>query len=98
MIGLGVGGMGTKLQAANIARHVGTDVIIAAGHGENIIIDGAQGKPVGTLFPALVTGVEGRKEWILAGPKSAGILVVDAGAVKALCENGKSLLAAGIRR
>ncbi|MEM7531541.1 MAG: glutamate 5-kinase [Chloroflexota bacterium] len=95
--GLGVGGMDTKLQAANIARHVGTDVIIAAGHAKDIIIRGAQGEAEGTLFPALVTGVEGRKEWILAGPKSAGILVVDAGAAKALCENGKSLLAAGIR-
>ncbi len=36
--GLGVGGMSTKLSAANTARHEGIDVIIAAGGEPNVIL------------------------------------------------------------
>ena len=94
--GLGVGGMATKLQAANIARHAGADVIIAAGREPNVITRVAKGEPLGTRFPAQATRLESRKSWILAGPKPAGRLVVDAGAARALCEKGRSLLPAGI--
>jgi glutamate 5-kinase len=36
--GLGTGGMTTKLQAANIARHAGVDVVIAAGTEPDVIL------------------------------------------------------------
>jgi glutamate 5-kinase len=95
--GLGVGGMVTKLSAANIARHAGIDVIIAAGGAPNVILRAARGEPrVGTRFVALESRPESRKRWILAGPKPAGIVVVDDGASRALCERGRSLLPAGI--
>ncbi len=95
--GLGTGGMLTKLQAANTARHAGADAVIAAGSEPNVIIRIVAGEPVGTRFPALETRLESRKTWILAGPKPAGALVVDAGAAKAICFQGRSLLPAGIR-
>jgi glutamate 5-kinase len=94
--GLGVGGMSTKLTAANTARHSGIDVVIAAGREPNVILRAASGEPMGTRFPAMESPLESRKRWILAGPKPAGRVAVDAGAVNALCYRGRSLLPAGI--
>ncbi len=94
--GLGVGGMVTKLSAANIARHAGIDVIIAAGQEPNVILRAARGESVGTRFVALESRPESRKRWILAGPKPVGLVIVDEGAARALCERGRSLLPAGI--
>lgn len=94
--GLGVGGMITKLQAANIARHAGVDVIITSGREPNVIMRVATGEAIGTRFPALETRLESRKSWILAGPKPAGHIMIDAGAARALCKHGRSLLPAGI--
>lgn len=93
---LGTGGMATKLQAADAARRAGTDVVIAAGAAPDVILRAVAGEPVGTRFPALETPLEARKRWIFAGPKPPGILVVDDGAARALGENGRSLLPAGI--
>lgn len=94
--GLGVGGMATKLQAADVARRAGADVIIASGQYPEAIRRAASGQTVGTLFPAVESRLESRKRWILAGPKPAGTIQVDQGAVHALCAKGKSLLSAGI--
>jgi glutamate 5-kinase len=94
--GLGVGGMITKLQAADVARRAGTDVIIAAGSAPDVILRAVAGEAVGTRFPALESPLENRKRWILAGPAPSGMLFVDAGAAHALRHNGRSLLPAGI--
>ncbi len=96
--GLGVGGMSTKLRAADIARRAGAEVVIASGHVPNVIGRVAAGESIGTHFTALEQPVENRKRWILAGPRPAGALVIDAGAAEALTGNGKSLLPAGITR
>jgi len=95
--GLGVGGMSTKLQAADVARRAGADVVIAAGRAPDVITRIAKGEPVGTRFPALETPLESRKRWIFGGTTTDGRLIVDAGAARALVKNGKSLLPAGIR-
>lgn len=94
--GLGVGGMVTKLNAADVARRAGTDVIIASGQAPNVILRAAANEQVGTRFPALETPLESRKRWIFAGPQPTGRVVVDDGAANALCGNGRSLLPAGI--
>lgn len=94
--GLGVGGMATKLQAADVARRAGTDVVIAAGRAPDVIRRIAQGERMGTLFPALEAPLEHRKRWIFAGRVPKGCLVVDPGAAQALAAEGKSLLPAGI--
>ena len=95
--GLGVGGMITKLQAADVARRAGTDVIIASGHAPQVIIRAASGEKIGTHFPALENPLESRKRWILAGPKPSGAIAIDDGAEAALCSHGRSLLPAGIQ-
>lgn len=93
---LGTGGMATKLQAADIARRTGIEVVIAAGSSPNVIVDTLSNNPQGTRFLALEESLENRKRWILAGPASVGDLVLDDGAAKAVIERGSSLLAKGI--
>lgn len=95
--GLGVGGMRTKLQAANTAQRAGTDVIIASGSEPDVIIRAAEGDDIGTYFPAHGTSLEQRKRWIFAGRAPTGRIRVDAGAAAALARTGSSLLPAGIR-
>ncbi len=95
--GLGVGGMATKLQAADVARRAGADVMIASGHAPDVVSRLAAGEAVGTRFPALESPLENRKRWIFAGPTPNGHLVIDDGAARALREKGSSLLPAGIQ-
>ncbi len=96
--GLGVGGMATKLQAADIGRRAGVDVVIAAGIAPNVITRISAGESIGTRFPALKNPLESRKKWLLAGSKPSGMIIVDDGAAKALLSNGRSLLPAGISK
>ncbi|EGR0098424.1 glutamate 5-kinase [Vibrio vulnificus] len=95
---LGTGGMATKLQAADIARRAGIEVIIAAGRGQNVIFDALSSVPQGTRFLPCEEALENRKRWILAGPAASGDIVIDQGAVKAVVEKGSSLLAKGVTR
>ncbi|WP_417618486.1 glutamate 5-kinase [Oceanisphaera sp.] len=96
--GLGTGGMATKLQAADVARRAGIDVVIATGQVPEVIGRLADGERIGTRFPALATPLESRKRWILAGPPPHGEIHIDAGAVQAVHEKGSSLLPKGIVR
>ncbi|MBZ6066735.1 glutamate 5-kinase [Aeromonas schubertii] len=96
--GLGTGGMATKLQAADVARRAGIDVVIATGQVPEVVGRLAKGERIGTRFPAIATPLEGRKSWILAGPPPHGEVHVDAGAVLAVREKGSSLLPKGIVR
>ncbi len=93
---LGTGGMATKLQAADIARRAGIEVVIAAGSAKNVVIDAISDQPQGTKFVALPEALENRKRWILAGPAAAGDVTIDDGAVKAVQTRGSSLLAKGV--
>ena len=95
---LGTGGMATKLQAADIATRAGVEVIIAKGADENVILKCMSEQLPGTRFLKLTAPKDGRKKWLLAGPKSSGQILIDAGAVHALQSKGASLLAKGITR
>jgi glutamate 5-kinase len=90
--------MYTKLQAVDTARRAGADVIITSGQLPNVILRAANGEVLGTRFPAEGSRLDSRRQWIGAGPKPTGKLTIDAGAVRAICQQGKSLLPAGIRR
>jgi glutamate 5-kinase len=96
--GLGVGGMLTKLEAADTARRAGADVVIASGHAPDVILRAARREPVGTLFRAMESPLEQRKKRILAGPSPGCRIYVDDGAAQALVRDGSSLLPAGIAR
>jgi glutamate 5-kinase len=90
-VGLGSGGMSTKLMAAKIAGSAGCDTLIA--HGGIFRPLGHMGKS--TLIKAQSTANAAYKAWIAGTVEPAGHLHIDAGAAKAL-KNGKSLLPSGI--
>lgn len=95
--GRGIGGMTTKVQAAKLATSGGADVYVASGHERDVLARIASGEHVGTLFPAQRSSVESRKRWMLSGLSTRGAIVVDAGAVRALTAQKKSLLPAGVK-
>lgn len=90
------GGMVTKLQAAKLATGSGVDVVIANGHVRDALPRIAAGESLGTLLPATTDRMESRKRWIRAAVAPRGRIIVDAGAARALCDEGKSLLPAGV--
>ena len=53
------------------------------------------GESIGTLLTAATQPVTARKQWLADHLKPAGRIVLDAGAVKALIKDGKSLLPIG---
>ena len=93
---MGVGGMQTKLDAASVVTKAGEAVIIANGRTESILKRIMQGENLGTLFLPNKEKLTSRKRWIGYTMKSKGTIYVDTGAVCALSEKGKSLLASGI--
>ena len=92
---LGTGGMITKLQAADLARRSGTNVVIASGTESDVILRTAKGEPIGTYFKATATTLESRKRFILSGTASTGKIQIDNGASNAL-QKGSSLLPVGV--
>lgn len=94
--GLGTGGMATKIESATVAHRGGIEVVIASGHKKNVIIDASNNLPVGTRFATENSRLEARKNWIFAGSRASGNIIVDLGAEQAIIESGSSLLAKGI--
>ena len=92
---LGTGGMLTKLLAADLARRSGVTVVIAGGKEPDVLLRVAAKKQVGTRLLPVVTKLESRKRYLLAGRRSSGLLVIDDGAVHALAQGG-SLLPVGV--
>lgn len=91
-----IGGMRTKLDAAELVTGAGRFCVIASGRDCPLeeIMDGAD---VGTLFLPRTNGMRRRKQWLAFSSRSSGKLMVDEGARKALVERAGSLLSSGIR-
>lgn len=92
----GIGGMQTKLEAASVVTNAGESVIIANGRMDNVLKKIVQCENVGTLFLPKEEKLTSRKRWIGYTIKPKGKIYVDDGAMCALSEKGKSLLASGI--
>ena len=92
----GSGGMSTKMEAAKICQLSGCNMIIANGLYLNPI-DKIISENNCTLFISKVSKLDARKKWIISSISPKGELIIDEGAKKAL-KNGKSLLAAGIKK
>lgn len=95
---LGTGGMATKVAAAKIATSCGIPMVLLSGQSPEGVLDRLRDESVGTLFAAGPTRLEGRKRWLAFSGSVAGTLTLDAGAVAAVHDQGKSLLPAGIRK
>ena len=93
---LGRGGMITKLQAARLAARSGCSTVIAGGRNQQILHQVAAGENVGTLLSASQKPLAARKQWLAGQLQVKGKLILDAGAVKVLTEQGRSLLAVGV--
>ncbi len=92
----GTGGMVTKIAAARIASAAGVRTVITEGRFPHNIEKILQGEPLGTQFEPQTQPNRARKRWIAYGLIPSGKLYLDQGAVEAICQAGKSLLAAGI--
>ena len=92
----GKGGMITKIEAAKICNLSGCNMIIANGLHLNPI-DKIIKKNNCTLFISKISKLHARKKWIISSVSPKGEIMIDDGAKKALV-NGKSLLAAGIKK
>jgi len=92
---LGSGGMLTKVLAAKRAARSGAHTAIAWGREPDVLLRLFDGASIGTLLAAATAPVAARKQWLADHLKPAGRITLDAGAVKALVADGKSLLPIG---
>jgi glutamate 5-kinase len=92
----GTGGMKSKLESVKMATHTGTNVIIADGRADTILDRITAGEELGTLFTSKRESVPAWKRWIGYTVTPRGALRLDDGAVKAVAEKGRSLLAIGV--
>lgn len=94
---VGTGGMKSKLFAAKTALALGVRSFIGTGTGAEKLLDILNEKGDGTYVgqQALIP-VNNTKQWIWIHSDVAGKIYIDAGAERAILENGSSLLPAGI--
>lgn len=91
----GTGGMKTKIDAAQIAMDSGCETIITSGKDLNSLINTLNQNNKQTRFLAADNPTNARKNWILNTISIKGIIIIDAGAEKAI-NNGNSLLPVGV--
>lgn len=94
--GLSKGGMASKLEAARMVTTAGENMIIASGRRLDVLTQLAAGEPLGTLFQAQGKGITPFKRWLGFTAQTRGRIQLDTGARRAIVEQGRSLLAAGI--
>ena len=85
-------------KAAQKANASGIPMVIARGSEPAVLERLVKGEVLGTYFRPRDDRLAARKRWIAFFHHPKGTLFVDAGARKALRENGKSLLPPGIAR
>ena len=85
--------MVTKVDAAGIATSAGVPTLLTSAARA---AEGLAGEDVGTWFAARGGRTAGRLLWLAHAARSAGRLVLDAGAVAAVVERRMSLLPAGV--
>lgn len=93
---LGMGGMSTKITAAQRAARSGCCTIIASGAEENVLLRLRDAENIGTLLTPSQEPLAARKQWLAGQLRPSGTISLDAGATKVLQNNGGSLLPVGI--
>jgi glutamate 5-kinase len=92
----GRGGMLTKVLAAKRAARGGVHTVIASGRETRVLIRLVEGDIQGSFLQADQTPLGARKQWLADNLIVRGRLHLDAGAVRALRHDGKSLLPIGV--
>jgi len=93
---VGTGGMYTKIIAAKRAARSGASTVIASGREDQVLGRLAQGEAIGTQLTARTTRLAARKQWLADHLQVRGTLQLDAGAVRAVAQQGTSLLPIGV--
>jgi glutamate 5-kinase len=93
---IGSGGMLTKILAAKRAASSGAHTVIASGREANVLTRLSAGEAIGTHLQATQIKTLAKKQWLADHLRLGGALVLDAGAVKVLKTDGKSLLPIGV--
>ena len=92
------GGMVTKIAAARIVVRSGIPLVIASGSHFDGLEQILRGGDEGTLFLPDSSGLSSRKRWIAFYHHVRGTLTLDAGAARAITQQGRSLLAVGVAK
>lgn len=95
--GIGTGGMLTKIIAAKRAARSGAHTVIASGREQNVLVRLSQGECIGSELVASVPVWSARKQWMADHLRVRGKVIMDQGAIRAITEEGKSLLPVGVR-
>lgn len=93
---VGKGGMLTKILAAKRAAKSGAHTAIVSGREARVLDRLAQGEAIGTQLIAATAVLSARKQWMADHLQLRGRVVIDAGAVQKLAQEGKSLLPIGV--
>jgi glutamate 5-kinase len=86
----------TKILAAKRAGRSGAHTIIASGREPDVLVRLSRGEAIGTQLLARDKKTAARKQWLADHLQVRGKLTLDDGAVRALREEGKSLLPIGV--
>lgn len=92
-----LGGMKTKLEAAEYVTSVGIPMFIANGKQKNVL-DEILARRSATFFPSKTNRTEGQKKWLRPKIQKNAWIEIDSGAARALLAGGKSLLPSGISK
>lgn len=93
---VGTGGMLTKILAAKRASRSGANTVIASGREKSVLVRLAAGEVIGTHLQTTEIKTTARKQWMADHLQLRGKLMLDAGAVKVIKQDGKSLLSIGV--
>jgi glutamate 5-kinase len=93
---IGTGGMITKVLAAKRAANSGGHTVIASGREPDVLLRLADGERIGTELRAILPVRSARKRWLANHLRLRGRITLDAGAVKALTQDHRSLLSIGV--
>jgi glutamate 5-kinase len=86
----------TKILAAKRAAGSGASTVIAWGRETDVLLRLTRGEAIGTALLASTAKQAARKQWMADHLQLRGAVVVDAGAVGKLRDEGKSLLPIGV--
>lgn len=93
---LAIGGMQTKILAAERAARSGSHTIIASGREPDVLLRLHRGEAVGTRLQATQQKLLAHKMWLANQLKARGTVVVDKGACARLAQGDCSLLPVGV--
>jgi len=93
---IGSGGMITKVRAASRAARSGAHTVIVSGREPRVLLRLTDGEMIGTQLVAQTMTLAARKQWLADHLQVRGRLMLDAGAARALTQDGKSLLPIGV--